>query len=253
MMERNISFQDEVGYVLQEAEKEKLSDDIKSLVGSATLSLETLKVVQYFTKKKDVKTIIEFGSGVSTALLANLSEQGKSKAQVSSFESSLGYWESTCALFSKNESIRVIRAPIKVRRFFGKPLFCYDPQMVKAEINRRQIDLVIIDGPKAWLFGREATLYQIAANVTEDTWILLDDACREHEEFFMRQWEKVFSKTLQISTIREFKNGLAFLKFKKRPQRIWFPFTIKEIKQAKNFIKGVHETSWKQKYVGDNV
>lgn len=246
-------FKKQVDEIVALSEFEILPETVVEKIGSATLSFEVLKIVQAIAKKDSVRRIVEFGSGLSTFLFAELSNEKSSDYSVVSFESSLGYYQATCKLLANNDCISTVRSAIRSKSFFWKPLLCYDPNLVQNEVQKKSIDFVLIDGPKAWLFGREATLYQVAPYIKNTTWIILDDANREFEQYCINEWKEVFGDQLEVVLFPQYKNGLAFLRLIKNKKQKYFPFSVKSIWKAKCFNSSLKNVEWKKKFISDNI
>lgn len=152
--------------------------------------------------EKKPKHILEYGSGISTAVMAKAISQYGGK--VYSLEHELKWLEKTqkdcqdCGV----ENYEVLYAPLVKSGLDGIAKYTiYDP----AKIPPNKFEFVFIDGPPGFLPehpGRRGTLYSCWAYLADQATIILDDADRKGEQEAMKEWLEVFGKKLKIKNIQ---------------------------------------------------
>src|SRR5580765_8542526 len=142
-----------------------------------TLAPDALKFVISLVRHLKPRHILEFGSGLSTRVLARACADLKLKCAISSVDHDPEF-----AAKGKAEGrVRLQIAPLVARDCGGKILPLYYLESKKFA-SRRAVDLVVVDGPPVNLGGREGTLYQAMEFVRPGTVVLLDDAGRAEEK-----------------------------------------------------------------------
>jgi glycosyltransferase involved in cell wall biosynthesis len=150
------------------------------------------------------RRILELGSGLSTALLAQHAR--RRKASVVTLEHDAAYAERTHRLLERLGLSRIVDlrvAPLRpwecpdARR---RPFYDTDPG--------RDFDFALIDGPPV-AHGRGAALFAIWDRLGAEWDVWLDDAGREHEQDCLRLWRRHLPFTLAIRDLDG--KGLAVL------------------------------------------
>jgi hypothetical protein len=94
----------------------------------------------------NVKTIVEFGTGVSTIFLNNLSIKNNLNLKIISVDHDLN-WQNIIKEKYKVDGVEFIHAPLaSVMKFKGNEYNWYDVSKLNA-INKSEVDFIIIDGP----------------------------------------------------------------------------------------------------------
>jgi len=218
----------------EESDQFTLKSEIQALVNPSTLSLKTLKFIGNLIEVRKPNYILELGSGISTLFLASNLKDHLS-ARVFSVDHSDHYLRKTQELSKNSTNVQFIYAPISPYQFKLKRFAAYQNDFVKKIPNGIKFDLVIIDGPPSFKFGREAALYQIANFLKPETLILLDDSNREPEQEALSNWRKVWNSGVDVFEFPENKKGLAIIEVKDPKKMVSFPFKINEI--WKSWIK----------------
>lgn len=94
----------------------------------------------------NIKTIVEFGTGVSTIFLNNLSIKNNLDLNIISVDHDL-YWQNIIRNRYKADRVDFIHAPLTtVMKFNGNEFNWYDVSKLNG-INKSNTDFIIIDGP----------------------------------------------------------------------------------------------------------
>lgn len=151
--------------------------------------------------------IIEFGSGLSTILIARLIKKNNLKAEFLSVDHNKD-WVSTLSKILEREGladiVNLCYAPLKECELAIENASWYDLQVLKKEIDGKTFDLMIIDGPPAWETNKNKARYPavpcIADNLEDSFSIYLDDADRDGEKAIIALWEKEYGIKFGVST-----------------------------------------------------
>jgi predicted O-methyltransferase YrrM len=142
------------------------------------------------------RTIVEFGSGISSVRLALEFPD----AQIVSIESSREWYETVQRMRTEHgleKTLTVEHRPLRWQRHGLAFFLSYAP----GELPER-IDAVIIDGPPTWTRrGREACLYQVVRRLRVGGRVVLDDYGRNREKTMVRNWTWSFPGLFAMSTI----------------------------------------------------
>lgn len=142
------------------------------------------------------RTIVEFGSGVSSIRLALEFPD----AQIISLESSRDWYEAVLRMRAEHgveRNLTVHHRRLRWQRHGLSFFLSYAP----GELPER-IDAVIIDGPPTWTRrGREACLYQVIRRLPVGGRVLLDDYGRNREKTMVRNWSWAFPGVFSVHAI----------------------------------------------------
>lgn len=159
------------------------------------------------------KTVLEFGSGLSTIVMARLIKKNKLQTRVIAIEHNQ-VWASILEGYLLDEDldpyVKIIRVDLKdMETPLGKVKW-YDYDVIAANISDKKFDLIIIDGPPAdrepIMHSRFPALFKLDNNIAADFCMLLDDANRQGEkdliEYYRTQNQavkyNVISETLAV-------------------------------------------------------
>ncbi|WP_276483907.1 class I SAM-dependent methyltransferase [Paraflavitalea pollutisoli] len=145
------------------------------------------------------KSIIEFGSGVSTILIGRLLKKNRLEARLISVEHN----EEWCGVLQEQltreglgDRAEVIHAPLtdSVLGLDGNEW--YDRDLLSRRLDDRRFDMVIVDGPPAWQQGREKARYPalpfILDRLLPHYSLYLDDANRSGEQSIIELWKNEY-------------------------------------------------------------
>ena len=141
------------------------------------------------------RNVLELGSGVSTLYMARiLALHGGTLLTVDHDENWLrivaGYLEQ---MGLPEGTVRFCHAPIKeydAGRLGHLPW--YDPTAVLAALGEASFDMMVVDGPEAWMKGARLARYPalpvLAGNLSDNAVVFLDDINRKGERRILKYW-----------------------------------------------------------------
>jgi predicted O-methyltransferase YrrM len=143
------------------------------------------------------KNIIEFGSGISTIIIARLLQHNKLEGKLLSVEHD-EEWMNVIQTLLRSEKlghyVELVHAPLVESELESKKIPWYDKN--KINLPNRTFDLVLIDGPPSFSKNVELSRYFalpfIHNHLSTDNSIMLDDAQRSGEKIVIKKWEKEF-------------------------------------------------------------
>lgn len=140
------------------------------------------------------EVVVECSSGASTLVLAQCAKQN-GRGHVYSLEHDAHYAEQTRQELIKQdlqEWATVIDAPLQEYSFAEQ---CYQWYKLNAEIQTKQIDMLIIDGPPAHLnrYARYPAGPLLLPLLNTNAVVFLDDADRPDEQQIISTWMSEFS------------------------------------------------------------
>jgi predicted O-methyltransferase YrrM len=142
------------------------------------------------------RTLVEFGSGVSSVRLALRFPD----AQILSIEHAPEYWTRTQALREKHgvhHNLQVDLRPL-TWQFHGGAAY----QSYQAGVVPSSIDAVIVDGPPSFTRrGREACLHFVIRQLRVGGRVYLDDYERAGEQQIVRNWRRQFPQVSVVGVI----------------------------------------------------
>jgi len=148
------------------------------------------------------KSIIEFGAGVSTIMLARLAKKNKLPVKIISVEENQE-WVNVVKNILIDEGIdsyvELIYAPVVIRNFKGIENHWYEDGNLKEILKKTApFDLVMIDGPTAFndklALSRYYVMPFLFEKLAKDHVIFLDDVNRKGEKKVMSIWSKDYGK-----------------------------------------------------------
>lgn len=144
-------------------------------------------------------SVLEFGAGISTILMARVIRKNNLKTRVTAVEHDQGWADSVKSLLTKeelNDYVTLIHAPLVNSTLSVDGNQWHDATLIDRAIGDSKFDLVIIDGPPAWEPGKQKARYPAVPYVFDKLSsvfsIYLDDANRAGEKSLMEMWEKEF-------------------------------------------------------------
>jgi predicted O-methyltransferase YrrM len=194
------------------AERFALDPAIEAAVTESTLSPPALRVLGALIESKRPQHVIEFGSGLSTRFfLQALHEIPDS--HLYSIDDSATYLDQTRAGIPAEDAARVtlVHAPVRPLRFKGRLLLTYSRRALATALPSFAADLILIDGPPAFRYGREAVLYAVLPWLGRETTIVLDDAGRGPEQAALRHWQELWGSACSVELLPDVRKGLAIV------------------------------------------
>ncbi|RED19574.1 hypothetical protein BD847_3861 [Flavobacterium cutihirudinis] len=137
------------------------------------------------------KSIIEFGSGISTIILARYISENNLSIRISSIESNeswLGFIDKQLEMYNCRHVVDLCYAPLKSNSNYTT--LWYNDDKVSEIIKDKKFDLVIVDGPSGGLgkFARKPALNAIINHIDSNFSIFLDDVRRPDESQILEEW-----------------------------------------------------------------
>jgi len=152
------------------------------------------------------KTIVEFGSGISTLRLS----RDLPEATILSIEGDRSFRDQTrhdLELQGGPAEVTLVHRPLRWQRHGLSWFRSYEPGEFPG-----QVDAVLIDGPPiATRRGREACLYQVFPKTHVGTRFYLDDYGREAEQRIVLNWRRAYGRALTHRDTFEVDHRIAVL------------------------------------------
>lgn len=185
---------------------------------NASLSFKQMANITNDIVINNKKSILEFGAGISTIIIARLIKLNNLNAKIVSIDES-AEWILIIKKLLKEEDIEnivtFIHAPT-VQSAQVKRSFEYDENIVTKELGTRKFDLVLIDGPIAWSskkrYSRVSNIKYFINNLENTFTIFVDDTNRKGEKLLVKQLsEKLHLKVNKLdSKFVSFTKGMIF-------------------------------------------
>jgi predicted O-methyltransferase YrrM len=203
-----------------------------------TLAPDALRFLTSLVRHLQPRHILEFGSGLSTKVLARACFESGPSVGISSVDHDPEFGRRP-GTASHDHPLRVrVRfqlAPVVARDCGAKllPVYLLRPDRFA---SRCAVDLVLIDGPPITLGGREGVLYQVMDFARPGTLVLLDDAQRRSERSAVGHWVDTLEEAIEVRTPAGFTKGLAAIIIREPvPRReLW----ERKLALAKRWIEG---------------
>ena len=123
-----------------------LSGNIVIPYNAWSISPQGMMVIVNHVLINNVKTIVEFGTGISTVFLNNLSIKNNLDLKIISVDHDLN-WQNTVKEKYNVQNVEFICAPLNTKqKFKNEEYFWYDHELLK-HIEKKKIDFVIVDAP----------------------------------------------------------------------------------------------------------
>ena len=182
-------------------------------LGTWALGPKSLAFLQAVVSRERPRLAIEFGSGISTAVLALAMRDagaGSDGPVVVSLEQDEGQAAQTRELLGRaglDELVVVVVAPLARQRIEGLVTVCYLlPEDLHQVLGDRKADLVLVDGPAAETGARFGALPLARPFVSDRAVFVLDDAFRDGELIVARRWQSL--PYVDVDGIRVIEKGI---------------------------------------------
>ena len=147
------------------------------------------------------KSIIEFGSGVSTLAISNLIKKNNLKCSFVSIEDNKEWFDYINSFLSRNDlqkDVKIIYAPLENNDLVLEDNLWYSMQALNNGISKEsKISLAIIDGPAAWKpkirLSRYPAIPYLINFLAEEYSIYLDDTNRKGEKEVFSLWHQKYN------------------------------------------------------------
>lgn len=166
------------------------------------------------------RSILEFGSGLSTILIARLIKRNNLNVKIVTVEHNKE-WATIIEEYLKNEDllqyVNIIHANLtEIETPLGKVNW-YDYNTVLKGVENKKFDLISIDGPpangKKIRYSRFPALIKMNDFFEEDFCLILDDANRKGEQKIIKHYMRTYSNlnfTLISDTLAVFRKTNTF-------------------------------------------
>lgn len=206
------------------------------------LHADSCKFLGALIKKCQFKTILEFGSGFSSIIIANEIKHSTDHLLVS-IDNSQYYSQIAQQFLVKNNikaNVEFYTFPIRPRIYHKKILLFYAiPSDFWSKFGK--FDLVLIDGPHHD-FGREASFYESFHRMKIGGLVVVDDSNRKSMEMvYAKKWQQVFGDAIRMTLLKNIGLGLNVItKLQDSPMGCNFSnheILISSLKSARNFYR----------------
>lgn len=159
------------------------------------------------------KTIVECGSGASTIAIGRLLRQ-LGEGHLYSFEEDKAWYDmmaSTLEAEKLTNIVTLIYAPLEAYPGIDAQWYALEHAR-RVQASAENIDLLLVDGPKSVaIYSRYPALPVFAAQLNENSLIVLDDTKRPNEIAILERWGREFS--LRIEEQPDSSRGQAYIRF----------------------------------------
>lgn len=165
------------------------------------------------------KQIIEFGSGISSIFIGRLIKKNNLNATLLSVEHDLEWSEQLSQMLSKenlDDVVYICYAPLKKCALALDENEWYDTAIIDSAIDNSLFDMVIIDGPPAWMKDKSRARYPavpyMMGKLNKNYSFYLDDAIRQGEQAIIASWEQEYAIKFKYSgsSLAHYYAGISF-------------------------------------------
>jgi len=168
---------------------------------TSSLRFHTLAVILNDIIINQRKSIIEFGSGVSTLAISNLIKKNNLKCSFVSIEDNKEWFDYINSFLSRNNlrnNVKIIYAPLESSDLALGDNLWYSMQALNNGISKEpKFSLAIIDGPAAWKpkirLSRYPAIPYLINFLAEEYSIYLDDTNRKGEKEVFSLWHQKYN------------------------------------------------------------
>lgn len=198
---------------------------IEKYIRGSSLDLDGINTLGTLIEKYQPKNVLELGSGVSSLVFAQHSEELK---HVFSVDDGAFYLNESASRIpdSIKNKFTFIHAPIQKFLFKGKSYSTYSPRTLEENITEK-IEFLFIDGPYARLYGRISTLFLASQYLAPNAIIVLDDALRSYEKAAFHEWKQVWGNELNLLEEYPYRKGMRVFQLKNPNKMSLLPFGLK--------------------------
>ena len=176
------------------------------------LAPDALRFITSLVTQLRPRHILEFGSGISTRVLARAASAQPGRCCITSVDHDPEFGGKAATDYFQHPedgcTVTMQIAPIVARDCGGKllPVYFVDRSQV---CSLEPVDLVVVDGPTTVLGGREGVLYQALEFARAGTIVLIDDADRAAERDALKHWQESLGDAIEVILLKGFKKGMA--------------------------------------------
>lgn len=182
----------------------------------SSLNFSSLAIVINDIIINNRKIIVEFGSGISTIVLANLFKINKVGEKIISVEHDLDWFNFMKKYIIDNDLsnyVDLVYAELEEIDFSINGCKWYSFETLKTKLsNYGKIDCVLVDGPPAWEKGKEYSRFPalpfLKNYMNDNSSIFLDDTNRNAEKEIANIWLKDDLESFSLEVFNESFTGL---------------------------------------------
>jgi predicted O-methyltransferase YrrM len=155
------------------------------------------------------KLIVEFGSGISTILIAQLIKKNKlDGVKLISVEHNIEWLSLVDNLLKSNYLegiVELVHSPLLENELCldNNKWYSTEPILLKIKENKNKVDCVLVDGPEAWYAevyrSRYPALPFIINFLGDNSIVFLDDSNRKGEIEILNMWKPYGMKEIRFS------------------------------------------------------
>jgi precorrin-6B methylase 2 len=184
-----------------------------------SLAPDALRLLVSLVTELSPRHVLEFGSGVSTSVIARVCAGLEPQGAVTSIDNDPKFAAATRRRLAGLGLERVVNlqvASLVARHQFGRLVPVY---LLRHEelATRSRPEIVLVDGPPLVLGGREGVLVQAVQRARVGSIILVDDASRRAEAAALERLRGVLGEAIEVRALPGFVKGLAAIIVRKRP------------------------------------
>lgn len=186
------------------------------------LAPDALRLLASLVSRLRPLHILEFGSGLSTRVMARACESLGGTRWITSIDHDPVFAHAAARQLADQDNCCQITfqfAPLVARQCTGRSLPMYHIQADQLASSLPP-DLIVIDGPPAVLGGREGVLYQALDFARPGTVLVVDDAAREMERLALSRWRDNLGDAVELNLLAGFVKGMAAAVVKQAVRRV---------------------------------
>ncbi|MEP2934956.1 MAG: class I SAM-dependent methyltransferase [Gilvibacter sp.] len=163
-------------------------------------------------------SVIEFGSGVSTLILAKFIKSNGLPTKITSIDHNpdwSAYIKKELIKHGCDEVVNLVVAPLAQQSNQDFEGLWYDPAILQTALTQKTFDVVLVDGPSGGTHveARYLALPKIIDLLEDDFIVFLDDIRRPGEQQILAKWRRLFAKAnITIELGRDARKVYATLK-----------------------------------------
>jgi predicted O-methyltransferase YrrM len=191
-----------------------IDDDLLLRQTASSPDPDVLRFIGMLVLWQQPRHIFVFGCGPGVVFLSRLQERlaAQSGITLMTIDHSQRCIGETRRALGGSSGVHLVHAPLAVTECAGRVFTTYHPWYTREIPGDVRFDFVFIDGPPAFRYGREATLYHLERHLSSEALIILDDANTEHGQEALANWQRAWPDRFEAMQFPEVGKGLAVLR-----------------------------------------